>query len=233
MHLVLFLIKLIIISCLTFLDFRLASLFQPWKIEFITEKLLRGIMRFRHNNRAHLITEFLKIIDNPKVCFKYSVQLKVLAFNPYVYSYGLENSFHANNPDKIFVVRNTGNLIPFVQNYGATDSGVSISTEPAALELAIKRGGSKHIFVCGHSDCKAMNTLYNLYQNLETFSLLSPFDSWLRMQGNKSINRLNEALKSIGKKLLTFQSRTHSQFNFEAYIDSLNKLTVEDKLSQV
>jgi hypothetical protein len=78
-----------------------------------------------------------------------------------------------------------------------------------------------------------MNTLYNLHQKPETFSVMSPFDNWLRAQGNKSINRLNEALQSVGKKALKFQSRVHDQFNFEAYIDPLNKLAVEDKLSQV
>lgn len=78
-----------------------------------------------------------------------------------------------------------------------------------------------------------MNTLYNLHQKPETFSMLSPFDNWLRMQGNKSISKLNEALQTIGKQPLKFQSRVHSQLDFEAYIDPLNKLAVEDKLSQI
>lgn len=78
-----------------------------------------------------------------------------------------------------------------------------------------------------------MNTLYNLHQNPETFNSMSPFDNWLRIQGNKSINRLNESLQLVGKRPLTFRSNVHPQFCFDAYIDPLNKLAVEDKLSQV
>jgi hypothetical protein len=33
----------------------------------IMDKILRGIMRYRHNQRAHLIKEFKQIKDNPKV----------------------------------------------------------------------------------------------------------------------------------------------------------------------
>ena len=34
--------------------------------------------------------------------------------------------------------------------------------EPAALELGSVINNIKHIIVCGHSDCKAMNLLYAL-----------------------------------------------------------------------
>ncbi len=74
-----------------------------------------------------------------------------------------------SNVGDMFVVRNSGNMIPHARNYGTlyffvslmiADSGasgyeVSVTTEPAALELAVKRGGIKHVIVCGHSDCKA------------------------------------------------------------------------------
>jgi hypothetical protein len=78
-----------------------------------------------------------------------------------------------------------------------------------------------------------MNTLYNLHQHPDTFNSNSPMDNWVRSQGNKSINRLHETIQSTGKKPLKFQSIIHSQFEFEAYIDPMNKLAVEDKLSQV
>lgn len=78
-----------------------------------------------------------------------------------------------------------------------------------------------------------MNTLYGLHKNPKTFNPLSPFDNWLRVQGNKSVSRLKNALESVGKSPLEFRSRVHPQFCFDAFIDPLNKLAVEDKLSQV
>lgn len=36
------------------------------------------------------------------------------------------------------------------------------SCEPAGLELACILNNIRHIIVCGHSDCKAMNLLYQL-----------------------------------------------------------------------
>ncbi|KAI6191412.1 Beta carbonic anhydrase 1 [Aphelenchoides bicaudatus] len=188
------------------------------------EKVIRGALSFRHNKRAHLIKEFKKIRDNPKP--------SILMFTC-MDSRMLPTRITQANVGEIFVVRNAGNLIPSVQNYGPTGSDVSINTEPAALELAVKRGGINHIVVCGHSDCKAMNTLYGLHTKPETFNPSSPFDNWLRTQGNKSINRLKEAVESAGKSPLQFRSRVHSQFCFDAFIDPLNKLAVEDKLSQV
>jgi carbonic anhydrase len=89
----------------------------------------------------------------------------------------------------MFVVRNSANLIPNAANYG-NFIGKScrnflllenqVTTEPAALELAVKRGGIQHVIVCGHSDCKAINTLFNLHKYPDVFDPSSPMDNWLR-----------------------------------------------------
>lgn len=148
---------------------------------------------------------------------------------------------------EIFVVRNAGNIIPHVQTYGETGSDISVSTEPAAMELAVKRGGIRHIVCLGHADCKvrngrgsiqmrriqAMGVLYNLHQSPDSFDITSPMDHWMRSQGIRSIKRLNEALQSVAKAPVKFRSRVHPHFNFDAFIDPLNKLAVQDKLSQV
>lgn len=47
-------------------------------------------------------------------------------------------------------------------------SEVSVNTEPAALELAVKRGGIRHIVVCGHSDCKVSLFLFLLIKSDKT-----------------------------------------------------------------
>lgn len=65
----------------------------------------------------------------------------------------LPTRFTQSNVGDMFVVRNAGNMIPDARRYGVT-SEISVATEPAALELAVTRGGIRHIIVCGHSDCK-------------------------------------------------------------------------------
>ncbi|KAI6205673.1 hypothetical protein M3Y94_00819200 [Aphelenchoides besseyi] len=188
------------------------------------EKVLRGIMGFRHTKRAHLIGEFEKIRNNPRP--------SILMFTC-MDSRMLPTRITQAKVGEIFVVRSAGNLIPHVQVYGPTGSDVSVSTEPVAMELAVKRGGIEHVVVLGHSDCKAMNILYDLHQHPDTFEINSAMDQWLRRNGIRSIKRLNEALQFVGKSPVKFHSRTHSQFCFDAYIDPLNKLAVQDKLSQV
>lgn len=156
----------------------------------------------------------------------------------------------------MFVVRNSGNMIPRSSNYGISGYEVSITTEPAALELAVKRGKIQHVIVCGHSDCKAINTLYNLHQCPKNFDQQSPMDHWLRKHGYNSINKLlklNESLavdKSKAASEVIFSSEILKFniinffffkltllfffcFSFSAYIDPEQKLGIEDKLSQI
>lgn len=87
-----------------------------------------------------------------------------------------------------FSVRNAANMVP---NSATLSTGTSVSTEAAALELGCVMNKVKHIVVCGHSDCKAMNLLYTMRQDFEadgtTFkaevtaeNLSSPMRQWLR-----------------------------------------------------
>lgn len=55
-------------------------------------------------------------------------------------------------------VRNAGNIIPHPQYF----RDELTTCEPAALELGCVVNDIRHIIVCGHSDCKAMNLLYSL-----------------------------------------------------------------------
>lgn len=56
-----------------------------------------------------------------------------------------------SSPGDLFVTRNVGNIVP---PYGQMNGGVSTAIEYAVLAL-----GVKHIIVCGHSDCGAMNAV--------------------------------------------------------------------------
>lgn len=71
-----------------------------------------------------------------------------------------------------------------------------MTTEPAGLELAVKRGNIQHVLVCGHSDCKAINTLYNLSCCPNSFNPESPVDHWLRKNGFRSFAKLKELMES-------------------------------------
>ncbi|PAV77907.1 hypothetical protein WR25_14002 [Diploscapter pachys] len=143
----------------------------------------------------------------------------------------LPTRFTQSRVGDMFVVRNGGNLVPDAANYGISTE-VSVTTEPAALELAVKRGGIRHVVVCGHSDCKAMNTLYGLHQCPKNFDPESPMDHWVRRNGYRSIQRLNERLH-YGPKVMEFKSDITQSQSFEAIIDPFDKLAVEDKLSQI
>lgn len=56
-----------------------------------------------------------------------------------------------SDPGDLFVIRNAGNIVP------TTNGGQG--GELATLEFAVKVLGTKHIVVCGHSDCGAMKGL--------------------------------------------------------------------------
>lgn len=69
------------------------------------------------------------------------------------------NQYHFwHLPSFSCLVRNAGNLIPHAQHF----QDEYFSCEPAALELGCVVNDIRHIIVCGHSDCKAMNLLYQL-----------------------------------------------------------------------
>ena len=57
-------------------------------------------------------------------------------------------SLTQTGPGDLFVIRNAGNIVP--------DSSAGACGELASLEFAVKALGTKHIVVCGHSDCGAM-----------------------------------------------------------------------------
>ncbi|CAJ0585443.1 unnamed protein product, partial [Mesorhabditis spiculigera] len=186
------------------------------------DRILRGVIKYRQTVRKDLVKQFEKIRDNPNPL---AVMFTCMD------SRMLPTRFTQAAVGDMFVVRNAGNIVPDAQNYGH-HSEVSVTTEPAALELAVKRGGIKHVLVCGHSDCKAMNLLYDLHVCPKEFSAASPMDSWVRKNGYKSIQRLNDRLHN-GPRAMKFSSDVSPSQTFEAIIDPFDKLHVHDKLSQI
>lgn len=131
----------------------------------------------------------------------------------------------------MFVIRNAGNLIPHAHHF----QDEYYSCEPAGLELGCVVNSIRHVIVCGHSDCKAMNLLYMLRDPKEATQQqrrMSPLRAWLLEHASTSLD-IFKNIQSMGfDKPITFSSESHLR-RFVAYIDHENRFCIEDKLSQV
>ena len=95
----------------------------------------------------------------------------------------------------MFVIRNAGNLVPHSQFF----QDEHFSCEPAGLELGCVVNDIRHIIVCGHSDCKAMNLLYQLkdpeFASREN-RIISPLRSWLCSHATTSLEKLQHLIEN-------------------------------------
>lgn len=89
----------------------------------------------------------------------------------------------------------------------------------------------RQVVVCGHSDCKAINTLYQLYHG-RPFDPESPMDHWLRINGHPSVQKLAQLEAQGGRGELEFASE-NGLTRFGARIDPEGRLGAEDRLSQI
>uniref|UniRef100_A0A1B0ACC8 Carbonic anhydrase n=1 Tax=Glossina pallidipes TaxID=7398 RepID=A0A1B0ACC8_GLOPL len=131
----------------------------------------------------------------------------------------------------MFVVRNAGNLIPHAHHF----QDEHFSCEPAALELGCVVNDIRHIIVCGHSDCKAMNLLYKLRDPdfaSKNNRRLSSLRSWLCTHATTSLEKFLEWRAKGMRDPLIFYSESGLR-RFVAYIDPDNQFAIEDKLSQI
>uniref|UniRef100_A0A1B6CNX2 Carbonic anhydrase n=1 Tax=Clastoptera arizonana TaxID=38151 RepID=A0A1B6CNX2_9HEMI len=186
------------------------------------DRILRGIMQYRRTDRLTMVKQFEKVRDNPtpKAVFFTCMDSRMIP-----------TRFTETNVGDMFVVRNAGNLIPhshhFLDEY--------TTNEPAALELGCVINDIRHIIVCGHSDCKAMNLLYKL-RDEEFASLdnrrISPLKAWLCTHANSSLEKFEQLEVGGYQNPLIFQSETPMR-KFVAYIDHENRFSLEDKLSQI
>ncbi|XP_063234157.1 uncharacterized protein LOC134537538 isoform X4 [Bacillus rossius redtenbacheri] len=105
------------------------------------DRILRGIMKYRHTDRKTMVAQFEKVRDHPE---------PKAVFFTCMDSRMIPTRFTETNVGDMFVVRNAGNLIPHSQHF----LDEITTTEPAALELGCIVNDIRHIIVCGHSDCK-------------------------------------------------------------------------------
>ncbi|KAJ8933724.1 hypothetical protein NQ314_013854 [Rhamnusium bicolor] len=186
------------------------------------DKLLKGVMKYRCTQKEKMVKQFLQVKNNPtpKAVFFTCIDSRMIP-----------TRFTQTNVGDMFIVRNAGNIIPhshhFMDEY--------TTNEPAALELGCIVNDIRHIIVCGHSDCKAINLLYNLQDSnfaSQDNRRMSPLRAWLSTHALTSLEKFQQLeLTDYGKPLI-FQAETPLR-KFVAYIDPENNFTVEDKLSQI
>lgn len=186
------------------------------------DKLLKGIMKYRCTVKEQMVKQFLDVRDNPtpKAVFFTCIDSRMIP-----------SRFTQTNVGDMFIVRNAGNVIPHSQHF----MDELTTNEPAALELGCVVNDIRHIIVCGHSDCKAINLLYQL-QDQEFSSQdnrrISPLRAWLSTHALSSLEKFQQLEITDYSKPLIFQAETPLR-KFVAYIDPENKFTNEDKLSQI
>lgn len=137
-------------------------------------KLIKGLHQFQCNyfSTHRELFEQLSLGQHPRILF---ITCSDSRIDP--------NLITQTQPGELFIIRNVGNIIP---PYGASQSG-----EGAAIEYAIEALGVKHIVVCGHSHCGAIQGLLQLGNLAEQMPLV--YD-WLKYaEATRRIIRENYA----------------------------------------
>lgn len=108
------------------------------------EKLVNGVHHFQKNlfSSQRELFEELARGQKPETLFITCSDSRIVP-----------NQFTQTDPGELFILRNTGNIVP---PYGAANGG-----EGATIEYAVAALGVKHIIVCGHSHCGAVTALLN------------------------------------------------------------------------
>jgi len=109
----------------------------------VLEKLKQGVRKFQAEIHAEKAEQYRRLATMPQ-----QPHTLIIACADSRVDVG---SITSSGPGEVFVSRNIGNMVP---PYGAALGGVS-----AVIEYAVTALKVKHIVVCGHSDCGAMEAL--------------------------------------------------------------------------
>jgi len=183
-------------------------------------KVLHGIMKYRMNEQRNMVEQFKKVRDNP---------VPTAVFVTCVDSRMLPTRFTQTNVGDMFIIRNAGNMVP----HSSLVTASSTATEPAVLELACVMNQVKHVVICGHSDCKAVNLLYDIHTDPSYQSSapsFSPLRNWVTMHGNRTMEEFIKLEQAQFRKPLLL-NKLNKKAKFPAYVDVDEKFSVTDKLS--
>jgi len=174
------------------------------------QNVLEGIIKYRRDWQINMLEQFKRVRDNPspKAVFVTCVDSRMLP-----------SRFTQTNVGDMFIVRNAGNMVP----HSTKCSRGQVFTEPAVFELACVANNIRHVIVCGHSDCKAINLLYNQHvsdKNSEEDPehSASPLRNWVTTHGSRSMAEFSRLEFAKWRKPLLL-NRLNKVEKFEAYVD--------------
>jgi carbonic anhydrase len=140
------------------------------------EKLIQGILHFRKHELPNRRAMFSRLAQGqaPDTFFLTCADSRVVP-----------NLLSSSEPGDLFTVRTVGNLIA-----PASDDGTAIGdvSEAAAVEYALVALGVKHLVICGHSRCGAMDAVLSNAVPSGAPNLVE----WLKL-GTPSLDRVERA----------------------------------------
>lgn len=149
------------------------------------KKLVKGIVAFRETHLADYRDKYARLVkgQNPDVLFIACCDSRVVP-----------NTFASSDPGDLFVHRNIGNIVPPLRTTHTTGDTSSAAT----IEFAVNVLKVKHIIVCGHSECGAMqfftkNSREDLPQVTEWLHYAHPsYERYLKAEHHPGFEHLSD-----------------------------------------
>ena len=145
------------------------------------EKLIKGLHKFQ-TEVFPIQKDFFQELtkgQNPDILF---ISCSDSRINPHLVT--------SADPGDLFILRNAGNIIPVY----STSSG-----EAATIEIAVRELNVKHIIICGHSHCGAINAVFNTNKLSNQPSLAS----WINTHVEPTLNLVRQNYPDLNGSALT------------------------------
>ena len=144
------------------------------------KKLIKGLHKFQKEVfplKKNYFEELAKE-QKPEVLF---VTCSDSRINP--------NLFTSTGPGDLFILRNAGNIIPAYSTGGG---------EAATIEFAVEGLGVKHIIVCGHSNCGAIEAAIHPEKMLNMPSL----SQWININLTPTLDLIKQNYANLDSNSL-------------------------------
>merc|ERR1719225_1157864 len=91
----------------------------------------------------------------------------------------LPSRYTQTNAGDMYITRTVGNILPHAKDFDPSNP----SAEAGFLELGVSVNNIRHVVICGHSNCKAMEVLLSLKNQVSDIKLSElrkePIKAWL------------------------------------------------------
>ncbi|XP_014681778.1 PREDICTED: beta carbonic anhydrase 1-like [Priapulus caudatus] len=189
-------------------------------------RIMQGVLRYQSTRRADVARDVRALRENPGHIHPEALYITCMdsRLQP-----SMTTQTHVGD---MYVIRNSGNLVPHSDHCGE-DLWKHPSCETAALDLCCVRSNVGNVIVTGHSDCKAMNALYDVVSTVAAGEREGPLHTYLRSYAVPTIMKMQQLLRSPNMEGPLEFSVTPRHRSFRAFIDPEHELSEMDKLSQV